>query len=75
MNQERQIDKLICCGGAILMAMIAVFGYWCGNHDIALFGATGFTAFSGPLFRVMNREIGSANGNGKSSGSSDPTKG
>lgn len=52
------------------MAIIAVLGYWRGNHDIAIFGFTGFTAFSGPLFMVMNRELN--NVNGKSSGTPDP---
>ena len=61
-------DKFICCGGVIFMAAIAVVGYWFGKHDIALFGATGFTAFSGPLFMAMNREMGGKNG----SGSPDP---
>lgn len=67
---ERQQDKWICCGGVVFTAAIAVAGYAFHNHEIALFGAAGFTAFSGPLFMVMNREL---NGNG--SGSTNPTQG
>lgn len=68
---ERQTDKLICCGGILLMSIIAVTGYMLHDRDIAFFGTTGFLTFSGPLFMVMNRELGNGNGNG--SGSANPT--
>lgn len=64
-------DKWICCWGVVLMSLIAVAGYWTGKHDVAFFGATGFTAFSGPLFMALNRDLGNKNGNGKSP---DPTQ-
>jgi hypothetical protein len=64
---SRTVDKLICCGGVLLMSCIAVFGYLKGNHDIAIFGAAGFTAFSGPLFMVMNQEMTSSSAEKKDS--------
>ena len=74
MNGQAQADKWICCGGVVFMSIIAVVGWWFGKHDIALFGAGGFTAFSGPLFMAMNRD-NMSNGNGKNgSGSADPTQ-
>jgi hypothetical protein len=54
------LDKMICCCGVLLMTLVAVAGFWKGNNAIAAFGVTGFTAFSGPLFMVMNREIGNS---------------
>jgi hypothetical protein len=69
MNDPRQTDKAICCGGVVLMAAIAVGGYWLGNRDIALFGVTGFTTFAGPLFMAMNRELNPPQG-----GEPDPTQ-
>ena len=75
MNPSRQTDKWICCAGVVLMSGICVAGYLLGNHDVAMFGAGGFTAFSGPLFMAMNRDMtATGNGNGKASGSTDPTQ-
>jgi hypothetical protein len=77
MNQNRQSDKWICCAGVIFFSAIAVAGYFIGNHDVAVFGVTGFTAFSGPLFMALNRDM-SANGNSNAtkngSGTPDPTQ-
>lgn len=73
MNGTKQTDKWICLAGVLFMSAIAVAGYVLGNHDVAYFGASGFTAFSGPLFMAMNRDMNNS-GNKNGSGTADPSQ-